>query len=134
MTTIGPSLFIKGDVTSQEDITIHGKIVGTVSMQSGALLIAPHATVEATAQGAQMTVHGNFAGEIAASERVELTPTAKMNGNIVSPSVVLKDGAIFNGNIVVERRTNAGLRAAISGGAHGTPSNDAGARQSISQT
>ena len=134
MTTIGPSLIIKGDVTSQEDITIHGKVVGKVSMQGGALLIAPHATVQAEAQGAQLTVHGTFLGDIAASERVELTPTAKMDGNIVSPSVVLKDGAVFNGKIVVERRANANLRATIAGAPAGAAAKDATVRQPASQT
>jgi cytoskeletal protein CcmA (bactofilin family) len=115
MTTIGPTLIIKGDVTSDEDITIHGKLVGKLRMQSGAVLIAPHAKVEATAEGANLTIHGTFSGEIAATERVELRNTANVEGKIVSPAVVLQDGAVFNGSIHVERRANTGLRASITG-------------------
>jgi cytoskeletal protein CcmA (bactofilin family) len=115
MTTIGPTLVIKGDVTSSEDITIHGKLVGKLQMQGGAVVIAPHANVEATAKGAHITVHGAFSGDIAATERVELRDTATVEGKIVSPAVVLHDGAVFNGSIHVERRVNSGLRARIEG-------------------
>jgi cytoskeletal protein CcmA (bactofilin family) len=115
MTTIGPSLIIKGDVTSDEDITIHGKVVGTLSMQGGTLLIAPHATVEAEAEGAKLIIHGKFSGQIGATERVELTNTANVQGKIVAPAVILQDGAVFNGTIHVERRANTGLRETIAG-------------------
>ena len=113
MTTIGASLIINGEVTSHEDITIHGKLAGRISMAEGALLIAPSANVEAEALVSRLTIHGAFAGDIAATERVELTPTATMRGTLASPAVVLQDGATFNGSIAVERRTNESLRATI---------------------
>jgi cytoskeletal protein CcmA (bactofilin family) len=108
MTTIGPTLIIKGALTSEEDITIHGKLVGDLLMQKGTVMIAPHANVEATAAGAKLTIHGTFSGEIAATERIELTQTANVQGKIVSPAVVVQDGAVFNGSIHVERRASAG--------------------------
>lgn len=113
MTTIGPSLIISGDVTSREDITIHGKVTGKIAMEDGALLIASNAHVEATAQVATLTILGDFRGDIAATNRVELKPTATVRGNVSSPAVVLHDGVMFNGTIAVERRGNAGLRATI---------------------
>lgn len=115
MTTIGPTLIIKGDVTSKEDITIHGTLIGTLQMDSGAVVVGPHGKVEAVAEGAKLTIHGEFTGDIKATERVELTNRANVEGNIVSPVVVLQDGAVFNGSIHVERRVNAGLREKIAG-------------------
>ena len=115
MTTIGPTLIIKGDVTSNEDITIHGTLVGTLKMQGGAVMVAPHGKVEAVAEGANLTIHGEFTGDIKATERVELTNRANVEGKIVSPVVVLQDGAVFNGKIHVERRVNTGLRDKIAG-------------------
>ena len=118
MTTIGPTLIIKGDVTSDEDITIHGKVVGKLLMQGGTVMVAPHGNVEATAEGAKLTIHGRFSGAIAATERVEFTNTANVQGKVVSPTVVLQDGAVFNGSIHVERRVNTTLRATITSAAH----------------
>ena len=104
MTTIGASLVITGQVTSREDMTVHGRIKGQISMDEGALLVAPTANVEAEIQVVRLTIHGTFSGDIAAGERVELTPTATVNGTLLAPAVILREGAMFNGSIEVERR------------------------------
>jgi cytoskeletal protein CcmA (bactofilin family) len=106
MTTIGASLIITGDVTSREDITIHGQVKGGISMEEGGLLVGPGASVEAEVHGARVIVHGKFSGDIAAAERVELMPTANVTGTLLSPIVCLLDGALFNGAIQVERAAN----------------------------
>ena len=103
MTTIGASLVITGEVTSREDITIHGRIKGQISMEEGGLLVGPSASVEADVHGARVIIHGTFSGDIAAAERVELMPTAIVKGTLISPVVLLQDGALFNGAIEVER-------------------------------
>jgi len=103
MTTIGASLIITGEMTSREDITIHGQVKGQISMEEGGLLVGPSANVEADIHGARVIVHGTFSGAIAAAERVELTPTATVTGTLLSPVVRLQDGAFFNGTIEVER-------------------------------
>jgi cytoskeletal protein CcmA (bactofilin family) len=103
MTTIGASLIIIGEMTSREDITIHGQLKGQISMEEGGLLVGPSANVEADIHGARVIVHGTFSGAIAAAERVELMPTATVTGSLLSPVVRLQDGALFNGAIEVER-------------------------------
>jgi cytoskeletal protein CcmA (bactofilin family) len=107
MTTIGPSFIITGEVTSREDMTIHGRIKGQISMEGGGLLVAPTASVEADIHGPRVVVHGTFSGDIAASERVELMATATVKGTLLSPVVRLQDGATFNGAIEVERPAKA---------------------------
>ena len=102
MTTIGPSLVIKGELTSREDVTIHGQVNGQISMDAGALLIAPEASVEADVHVARLTIHGTLAGDVAATERIELSATARVEGTLLAPSVILNDGAVFNGAIEVE--------------------------------
>jgi cytoskeletal protein CcmA (bactofilin family) len=102
MTTIGPSLSITGEVTSNEDITIHGRVKGQIKMNGGALLVAPKANVEANVQGPNVTVHGALTGDIAA-QRIELTPTAAVTGTLTGNSIVMQDGATFNGVIDMDR-------------------------------
>ena len=104
MTTIGPSITIKGEVTSQEDITIQGSVNGKISVQNGSLLVAQSANVQAEAAVSRVTIHGTFAGDVSAAERVELTNTANVNGTLVAPAVVIQDGAVFNGMIEVGKR------------------------------
>jgi cytoskeletal protein CcmA (bactofilin family) len=104
MTTIGPSLKITGEIASQEDVTIHGKVTGKITMQGGALLVSPTAVVEAEAQGTRITIHGSYAGDVSAAERVELSNTANVTGTLIAPAIVIQDGAVFNGMIEIGSR------------------------------
>jgi cytoskeletal protein CcmA (bactofilin family) len=107
MTTIGSSLVIKGQVTSREDITVHGRVNGQISMVEGSLLIAPTGQVDAEVDVTTVTIHGSLSGDVAANEKVELTPTATVKGTLLAPSVILREGASFNGRIEVNKKSTA---------------------------
>jgi cytoskeletal protein CcmA (bactofilin family) len=108
MTTIGASLLIVGEIISQEDITIHGRVKGQIRMEEGALLFTPESTVDADVEGTRVTIQGTLAGSVAAAARIELTPTADVSGMLTSCAVVMHDGATFNGMIDVDRQTASG--------------------------
>lgn len=112
MTTLGPSLVITGDITCQEDITVHGRVKGQITMTQGVLIIAPTGTVDASVQGGKITIHGNVQGDVVATERVELTESAHVEGTISSPSIALKEGATFNGMIDMATKKAAAKPAA----------------------
>jgi len=105
-TTIGASLHINGEVTSQEDITIHGRVKGQIRMQEGGLLVAPSGSVDADVEGARVTIQGTLAGNVAAAERIELTPTADVSGTLTTCAIMMHDGATFNGLIEIDRQTS----------------------------
>jgi cytoskeletal protein CcmA (bactofilin family) len=105
-TTIGASLVISGEVTSQEDITIHGRVKGQIRMQEGALLIAPTGSVEAEVEGARVRIQGRLAGNVAAAERIELAPTADVSGMLTTCAILMHEGATFNGLIDIDRQTS----------------------------
>ena len=108
MTTIGASLLITGEITSREDITIHGRVSGKIRMKEGSLLVAPKGSVDADVEGARVTIHGTLAGDVAAAEWIVLTPTAEVSGMLTTCAVVMHDGARFNGSIDVDRQTAKG--------------------------
>jgi cytoskeletal protein CcmA (bactofilin family) len=105
MTIIGASLLITGEITSHEDITIHGRVKGQIRMEKGSLVVGQTGNVDADVEGARMTLHGTLAGNVAASERIELTPQAKFSGMLTTRAILMHDGATFNGLIDVERAT-----------------------------
>jgi cytoskeletal protein CcmA (bactofilin family) len=111
MTTLGPSLTITGDITSQEDMTVHGTVKGTLTMQQGLLVIAPSGKAEANVQGSVITVHGTASGDLTAHTKLELMDTAHVSGTITASSLVLRDGAVFNG-IVDMATKKAGAKVA----------------------
>lgn len=108
MTTIGASLLITGEITSQEDITVHGRVKGQIRMVEGSLLVAPTGGVDADIEGARVTIHGTVAGNVVAAERIELTPTADVSGTLTTCAFLMHDGATFNGLIDVDRQTPKG--------------------------
>ena len=107
MTTIGKSLIITGDITSQEDITIHGRVKGQIKMEKGSLVVAETGTVEAAVFGTNITIQGTVEGDVTASERVEVAATGNVSGTVSTPSLVLQDGASFNGMIDMTARKAA---------------------------
>jgi cytoskeletal protein CcmA (bactofilin family) len=108
MTTIGASLLITGEITSQEDITIHGRVKGQIRMEEGSLLFTPESNVDAEVEGTRVTIQGTLAGSVAAAGRIELTPTADVSGMLTSCAVVMHDGATFNGLIDIDRQIAKG--------------------------
>lgn len=105
MTTIGPSIVITGDLSSLEDITVHGRVNGKLKMDEGALLIAPTGHVDADVQGTRVTIQGSLAGQLLAAERVELAASADVTGMLITPSLVLSEGATFNGQVDMSSAT-----------------------------
>jgi cytoskeletal protein CcmA (bactofilin family) len=107
MTTIGPSLSIHGEISSDEDLVIEGRVGGQIMMRNATLTIGRQAQVEADVHGARVQVLGNIQGNIAATERIELAPTAAVVGDLSADRIVLLEGASFNGRIDMDKRTIA---------------------------
>jgi len=107
MTTIGASLVITGELISDEDLTINGRIDGPVSVRSGTLTIGEEAHIHSDVRGARVVVHGAVDGTIAATERIELHPSAVVSGSLSANQVVIAEAATFNGRIDMDQRTIA---------------------------
>ncbi len=107
MTTIGPTLTIAGEVSSLEDLTIEGRVNGLVTVRDASLTVEASAHVDGDLRAARVTVAGSVRGGVAASERIELRATASVTGNLSAASVVMADGARFNGGVDMAQRTIA---------------------------
>lgn len=107
MTHIGPSIHIAGDVSSEEDLTIHGRIKGRVTLRDHTVVIAPEARIDAEVRGSCIIVLGEVKGAITATDRIELGPSSTVTGSLSANQVVLIEGARFNGRIDMGHRTIA---------------------------
>jgi cytoskeletal protein CcmA (bactofilin family) len=107
MTSIGATIVITGEMTSGEDVTVDGRIDGQLLVREAALTIGERAQVQADVRGARVLVRGLVSGAISASERIELTATATVEGSLSANRVVVADGARFNGRIDMDQRTIA---------------------------
>lgn len=96
---IGPSIVIKGSVTGDEDLVIQGKVEGTVELGSHEVSVGQSGKVNADITAKTVRIDGEVAGDIKGHEKVVISQSGNVRGNIVAPRVTLEDGAIFKGSI-----------------------------------
>lgn len=96
---IGKTITIKGDITGEENLVIEGKVDGTVHLKSNDLTVGQSGKVNANVSANVVRIDGEVKGDITGVEKVVITKTGKVQGNIVGPRVTLEDGAKFKGSI-----------------------------------
>ncbi|HZR22971.1 MAG TPA: polymer-forming cytoskeletal protein [Vicinamibacterales bacterium] len=97
---IGRALRIEGRVVSNENLTIEGQIEGTIEVGNHNLSIGPGAAVKADLKAKTITISGAVTGNVAATEGVDLRPTASVDGDIATPKLLMADGAIVRGRVL----------------------------------
>jgi cytoskeletal protein CcmA (bactofilin family) len=95
---IGETMNIKADITSDENVTVEGKITGNIDIGK-TLTIGKKGSVKADIKAAVVRIIGEAKGNIVASEKVEILAQGRYTGNIQSQKLVVEEGAILNGNI-----------------------------------
>ena len=96
---IGTKIQIKGDIVGDENLIIEGKVDGTVEVRSKDLTIGPSGQVNANVTARIVKIDGTVKGDITGIEKVTISKTGRVQGNIVAPRVTLEDGAKFKGSI-----------------------------------
>lgn len=96
---IGSTVKIKGEVSGGENLVIEGSVEGSVELAGHDLTIGQKGQVSANLAAKTVKVEGQLTGDINGSEKVILTKSGRMLGNIVAPRVTLEDGAKFKGSI-----------------------------------
>ncbi len=121
---IGPSISIVGELTGEEDLTILGKVEGTIQVPKHSVIIGRTAKVTADIRAKAVSVEGEVRGNLQAAEQILIRKTATMLGNLAAPRVGLEDGCRFKGSVDMESSSTPAPRAA---GAHETPARPADA-------
>ncbi len=96
---IGQSIKIKGTVSGGESLVIEGTVEGSVDLAGHDLTIGQTGHVTADLQAKNVKIEGQVKGDITGSEKVIVSKSGRVHGNIVAPRVTLEDGAKFKGSI-----------------------------------
>jgi cytoskeletal protein CcmA (bactofilin family) len=102
MANIGKSISIKGDVVGDEDTVLEGRVEGRVSLKNHHLTIGPNGDVQGEVSAKQVTVVGKVAGNVIASERIEVRETGRIQGDLIAPRLTVAEGAVINGAITMK--------------------------------
>ncbi len=102
---IGRGLFIKGELTGEEDLIIEGRVEGEITLKKH-LVIESTGIILADIQTENITIKGEMRGNMAATDKVEIHASARVVGDITAPRVVIEDGAHFKGHITMPEKAS----------------------------
>jgi len=125
VSVLGPTLHFKGELHADEELLIKGRIEGSIT-HSQRITVCAEGTVKANVHAQVIVVEGSLEGDLQAEKSVMVRETAKLRGNITSPSVSIVEGAHFTGGIDMEKRV-AAAAAPDSSGSTQRPQRAAGA-------
>jgi cytoskeletal protein CcmA (bactofilin family) len=108
---IADQTFIDGTLRAEESIHIRGAIQGEVESKRH-VFIEEQAKVTAKVTGESVTVAGQVNGQIFCAGRVEIKPTGRVVGEITAGTLIMQEGAFFEGNLKMASRDQQGRAAA----------------------
>ena len=109
----------RGKLSFRDTVRIDGRFEGEISSEN-TLVVGESGEIEATIHSSTVVVSGSVTGSIHATKKVVLHKTARISGDIETPSLAMEEGAIVNGALKMPssdgRQPNATPLKAIEGG------------------
>lgn len=96
---IGQGISVTGDVKADSSLKVEGRIEGRSIQCADEVEIAESGQVTANIMAKVVKVSGTVSGDIGGTEKVLISRTGRVQGNIIAPRVQLEDGALFRGSI-----------------------------------
>lgn len=102
---IGKGTKVSGKLNFKAPAKIEGEAEGEITGDD--IVIAQGAVVTARIAATRITIAGSVSGELIARERIEVLATAHVRCTITTPSLVLNEGAKFDGDCKMPREKAA---------------------------
>jgi len=96
-----------GKFVSDRDLRIDGEAQGEIECQ-GTLVLSPQARVRASIKAHNVVVNGDYEGNVDSGGRFEIGSTGRVKGEIKTQVLVIKEGAFFEGSVIMTRKTPEG--------------------------
>ena len=107
VTIVGQGAKLEGTVVSAGSLRIDGQVKGQVSAD-GDVMLSPQSQVEADIHAQNVSVAGRFKGSIVVKGRAEIARGGRVDGNITSKTLVIEDGATFQGQSTMDQQSAQG--------------------------
>lgn len=92
---------IIGDIRFKDSFRIDGKFKGKI-LSGNSLIIGESGEVEADIEVGSISINGKFKGSINTKDRVEIFSRGRVVGKIISPKLIIEEGAFFQGSCQME--------------------------------
>ena len=94
---VGKGSRVAGKLFFEGTARVDGQVEGEVSVRD-TFFIGESAVVTAQISGNAIVIRGKVTGDIHARKRIEIRTRGKLYGSITTPSLVIDDGAVFEGH------------------------------------
>lgn len=128
-TLIGAGTTVTGDLDFSGGLHLDGRIVGDVRSEpgtAGCLTIGGDGVIEGSVTVDDVVLNGTVRGDVTARKRVELGPTAQVDGNVGYQVLQMAAGARVNGRLIHQKGDQQALPSADPQGISGEASARAG--------
>jgi cytoskeletal protein CcmA (bactofilin family) len=106
-TLLGRGSEFEGKLTFEGTVRIDGKLTGEI-FSDDVLVVGEGAEVKAEINVGSIVIEGSVHGNIHAKRSVEIHTPAKVRGNIITPSLFVEKGVLFDGNCQMESSAASG--------------------------
>ena len=105
VTLIAKTSHVEGSIKGAGTVHIEGTVKGKLDCSSS-VLVAEGGKVEAELKAETITIAGKLKGDAIATQKIELTPTAEVEGDITAPRILIREGATFEGQVFMTTKKN----------------------------
>ena len=102
-TILSSDINFSGTLNFEKPFLIRGRLSGDI-VARGLLVVDEEAVVEANINASRVIIRGAVKGSVTASEKVEVTITGKLAGNVTAPEIFMETGCIFNGRCTMTEK------------------------------
>ncbi len=99
-TILGQDAKFKGEITFDKGLRILGGFEGQIKSK-GTLHVAEGARISAQVEAANVRVDGEIKGNVTATEKLQLSSTSRIEGDLRAARLEMNDGAQFVGHVAV---------------------------------
>ncbi len=86
-----------GELRFRNTFRVDGRLRGRI-VSENTLVVGEGARVEADIDCGVVSIKGQVVGRVQGRQRIELLAGARVHGTLVSPKLMIEDGAIFEGD------------------------------------
>jgi cytoskeletal protein CcmA (bactofilin family) len=86
-----------GELRFRDTFRVDGRVKGRV-VSDNTLIVGETASVEADIDCGVVSIRGSVSGHVTGRQRIELLAGARVQGTLVSPRLVIEEGAFFQGD------------------------------------
>lgn len=97
-TVVGPSVNVEGDFSSEGNIVVKGTVSGSVNT-SKLLTVEDGAKIFANVKAGNAHISGSVKGNVKVMDRLDLSATAQVLGDIVCKVLTVESGALIQGKV-----------------------------------